>query len=67
MGIFKTKILDGFLQDETLLKKRFRHLQSYQAKADDIKTFKEAEYQDGFLREIFEDCLGYTLNITEKQ
>ncbi|MDL0089740.1 hypothetical protein [Campylobacter gastrosuis] len=26
-----------------------------------IKTLKEEEYQDGFLRKIFVECLGYTL------
>ncbi|MGE4517490.1 MAG: hypothetical protein AB7D96_11600 [Arcobacteraceae bacterium] len=29
-----------------------------------IKIQKEEKYQDGFLRDIFENCLGYTLDMT---
>ncbi|MBK5213463.1 MAG: N-6 DNA methylase [Flavobacteriaceae bacterium] len=35
------------------------------AKIEQIKTLKEEEYQDGFLREIFVDVLGYTLRPNE--
>jgi hypothetical protein len=35
------------------------------AKIEQVKTLKEEEYQDGFLREIFVDVLGYTLRPDE--
>ncbi len=35
------------------------------AKIAEIKTLKEEEYQDGFLRDIFVDVLGYTLRPEE--
>jgi len=39
---------------------RFKH--NYNAdKIQQIKTLKEEEYQDGFLRDIFVDVFGYTL------
>ena len=34
---------------------------------DFIKTVKEEKYQDGFLHDIFEECLGYTLDNTNPQ
>ncbi|MEK8015424.1 MAG: type I restriction enzyme HsdR N-terminal domain-containing protein, partial [Candidatus Parabeggiatoa sp.] len=40
--------------------KRFKHNYSLD-KIQRIKTLKEEEYQDGFLRDIFVDVFGYTL------
>ncbi len=64
MPIFNTKFLLTQDQDEEKLKKRYINLQMYQAKASDIKSFKEEKFQTQFLKDIFEDCLGYTLDTT---
>ncbi|WP_298705930.1 hypothetical protein, partial [uncultured Campylobacter sp.] len=64
MPIFNPKFLLTQDQDEEKLKKRYANLQMYQAKASDIKNFKEEKFQTQFLKDIFEDCLGYTLDTT---
>ena len=64
MPIFNPKFLLTQDQDEEKLKKRYINLQIYQAKASDIKGFKEEKFQTQFLKDIFEDCLGYTLDTT---
>ncbi|WP_103624902.1 Eco57I restriction-modification methylase domain-containing protein [Campylobacter concisus] len=64
MPIFNTKFLLTQEQDEKKLKKRYINLQMYQAKASDIKCFKEEKFQTQFLKDIFENCLGYTLDTT---
>ena len=64
MPIFNTKFLLTQEQDEEKLKKRYINLQMYQAKASDIKSFKEEKFQTQFLKDIFENCLGYTLDTT---
>ena len=64
MPIFNPKFLLAQEQDEEKLKKRYANLQMYQAKASDIKSFKEEKFQTQFLKDIFEDCLGYTLDTT---
>ena len=35
-------------------------------KKERIKNFKEEEYQDGFLRDLFVEVLGYTLKTDNK-
>lgn len=64
--MFKQKIINKYAKtlDETKLKAAYENFKSYQAKAEAIKGFKEEEYQEGFLREVFETCLGYTLKTT---
>ena len=64
MPIFNPKFLLTQDQDEEKLKKRYANLQMYQAKASDIKSFKEEKFQTQFLKDIFENCLGYTLDTT---
>ncbi|WP_103618637.1 Eco57I restriction-modification methylase domain-containing protein [Campylobacter concisus] len=64
MPIFNTKFLLTQEQDEEKLKKRYVNLQTYQTKASDIKSFKEEKFQTQFLKDIFENCLGYTLDTT---
>lgn len=51
-------------QDESIIAKRWANFQNYLAKIEFIKTVKEEKYQDGFLKDIFENCLGYTLDST---
>lgn len=61
MSIYQPKLLKEQKQDEALVAKRWVAFQDYKAKAQKIKAWKEEEYQDGFLRDLFENCLGYTL------
>lgn len=63
MPLFKDKILSQYIQDEQVIEERYTALQAFQSKAEDIKHFKEEQYQTGFLEDIFEKCLGYTLKI----
>lgn len=65
MSIFNTKFLLTQEQDEEKIKKRYLNLQTYQAKASEIKNFKEEKFQTQFLKDIFENCLGYTLDTTD--
>lgn len=63
--------------DKDLLKQKFQEFKTnYQdpAKTEQIKSSKEEQYQEGFLRDIFVNILGYTINpepnfnlITEKR
>ncbi|MEY4503970.1 MAG: hypothetical protein RL154_262, partial [Pseudomonadota bacterium] len=61
MQIFQKSVIDSFKQDEAKVALRFAEYQKYKAKSDAIKGFKEEEYQDGFLTDIFQNCLGYML------
>ncbi|OCS05837.1 type I restriction enzyme HsdR N-terminal domain-containing protein [Campylobacter fetus] len=63
-AIFQKQILANIVQDESLVKQRFTNYEKlYKSKVDFIKTIKEEEYQDGFLRDIFVACLGYKMSI----
>ncbi|WP_419677479.1 Eco57I restriction-modification methylase domain-containing protein [Aliarcobacter lanthieri] len=62
--MFQKSVIDSFKQDESLVATRWATFQNYKAKIEAIKDFKEEEYQDGFLKDIFESCLGYTLKTT---
>ena len=63
--------------DKDLLKQKFQEFKTnYQDpdKIEQIKSSKEEQYQEGFLRDIFVNILGYTINpepnfnlITEKR
>ena len=64
MSIFQKSVLKNFKQDEKLVALRWASFQNYKTKIEAIKDFKEEEYQDGFLKDIFESCLGYTLKTT---
>ena len=64
MSIFQKSVLKTFKQDEKLVASRWASFQNYKTKIEAIKDFKEEEYQDGFLKDIFESCLGYTLKTT---
>ncbi|MBD3795956.1 MAG: N-6 DNA methylase, partial [Epsilonproteobacteria bacterium] len=64
MGIFQNSVLRNTKQDESILAHRWASFQDYLAKTEAIKDFKEEIYQDGFLHDVFEKCLGYTLKTT---
>ncbi len=62
--MFQKSVLKSVIQDENLIALRWIEYQKYLTKIDYIKTLKEEKYQDGFLQDIFESCLGYTLDTT---
>lgn len=63
--MIKPQLIDGIKQDESLIATRWVAFLEYAKKADAIKSFKEEEYQDGFLRDLFVATLGYTLKTDE--
>lgn len=64
MAIFQKSVFKSIKQDESLIASRWNNFQNYIAKIDAIRGFKEEVYQDGFFKDIFESCLGYTLKTT---
>ncbi len=64
MSIFQKSVLNNASQDESKVALRWAEYQKYLSKIEFIKTVKEEKYQDGFLKDIFENCLGYTLDST---
>ncbi len=67
MPIFQPSILKNFPQNESKIAQRWASYQEYVAKIDFVKSVKEEKYQDGFLKDIFENCLGYTLDSSNPQ
>ncbi|MDA3906730.1 MAG: N-6 DNA methylase [Bacteroidales bacterium] len=65
MSIFQKSVIQKHLAnlDKAQVEIAFQKLKkNYDpAKIEQIKELKEEEYQDGFLRDIFVDVLGYTL------
>ncbi len=64
MSMFQKSVINSIKQDESLVALRWAKFQEFLAKVDYIKTVKEEKYQDGFLKDVFENCLGYTLDMT---
>ncbi|PRM98926.1 Eco57I restriction-modification methylase domain-containing protein [Aliarcobacter cryaerophilus] len=64
MSMFQKSIINSAKQDEAKVALRWASFQKFLAKVEYIKTVKEEKYQDGFLVDIFENCLGYTLDMT---
>lgn len=64
MSIFQKSVLNSISQDESKVALRWAEYQKYLAKIDYVKSVKEEKYQDGFLKDVFETCLGYTLDST---
>ncbi|MCG3714517.1 N-6 DNA methylase [Aliarcobacter butzleri] len=62
--MFQKSVINSIKQDESLVALRWAKFQEFLAKVDYIKTVKEEKYQDGFLKDVFENCLGYTLDMT---
>jgi len=64
--LFQSSVLEEFVntQNESLIKRRWDNFQNFLSKRDYIEDVKEEKYQDGFLKDIFEACLGYTLDST---
>lgn len=69
MPIFQKSVIQKHLKnlDKEKVEQAFETFRKNYSpsKIEQIKTLKEEEYQDGFLREIFVDVLGYTLRPDE--
>lgn len=63
--MFQKSVLNSIKQDEGLVALAWAEYRKFLAKVEYIKTVKEEKYQDGFLKDIFENCLGYTLDMTD--
>ncbi len=69
MQIFQKSVLQKHLNrlDKQTVEKAFQAFKENYSfdKIEKIKTLKEEEYQDGFLRDIFVDVFGYSLKPSE--
>jgi len=65
MSMFQKSVLKSIRQDEKLIADRWASYQNYLEKINFVKKVKEEKYQEGFLKDIFENCLGYTLDSTD--
>jgi type I restriction-modification system DNA methylase subunit len=71
MPLFQQSVLKKFLsqQDKSLVDKAYKKYSKYfhnTAIQENIRNSKEEQFQEGFLRELFVDILGYTLNPSPK-
>lgn len=67
MSLFQPSVLKKYLsqQDSALVQKAYKKYTKYfhnSAIQENIRNSKEEQFQEGFLRELFVDILGYTLN-----
>ncbi|MGE4396489.1 MAG: Eco57I restriction-modification methylase domain-containing protein [Sulfurimonas sp.] len=67
MPLFLKSVLKNYNQNEALIAQRWAKFQNFLAKVEFVKSVKEEKYQDGFLHDIFEESLGYTLDSTNPQ
>ncbi len=71
MALFQASVLKKYLsqQDTDQIQKAFKKYSKYfhnTAIQENIRNSKEEQFQEGFLRELFVDVLGYTLNPAPK-
>ncbi|MBK6931849.1 MAG: hypothetical protein IPH12_13690 [Saprospirales bacterium] len=67
MPLFQSSVLKKYLADLDAAKVQaafavFQQHFADAAKQENIRNAKEEQFQEGFLRELFVDTLGYTLN-----
>jgi hypothetical protein len=67
MSLFQPSVLKKYLsqQDSALVQKAYKKYTKYFHNStiqENIRSSKEEQFQEGFLRELFVDILGYTLN-----
>jgi len=67
MSLFQPSVLKKYLsqQDNEIVAKAYKKYAKYFHNAaiqENIRNSKEEQFQEGFLRELFVDILGYTLN-----
>ncbi|HLF52913.1 Eco57I restriction-modification methylase domain-containing protein [Flavobacterium sp.] len=71
MSLFQPSVLKKYLsqQDTDQVQKAYKKYSKYFHNTviqENIRNSKEEQFQEGFLRELFVDILGYTLNPTPK-
>ncbi len=71
MALFQASVLKKYLsqQDTYQIQKAYKKYSKYfhnTAIQENIRNSKEEQFQEGFLRELFVDILGYTLNPVPK-
>jgi len=64
MAIFKKRFINNIKDDIEIFQARWRQFLEFREKIKFVKTVKEEKYQDGFLQDIFEKSLGFTLENT---
>jgi len=67
MPLFQRSVVNKYLRglDNNVLTnayEKFKSIYGNETKLENIRLSKEEQYQEGFLREIFVDVLGYTIN-----
>ena len=67
MALYQTSVLKNYLkrQDKETVAKAYKKFSKYfhnPSIQQNIRDAKEEQFQEGFLRELFVDILGYTLN-----
>ena len=67
MPLFQQSVLKKFLsqQEKSLVEKAYKKFTKYfhnPTIQENIRNSKEEQFQEGFLRELFGEVLGYTLN-----
>ena len=67
MSLFQKSVVNKYLKNlnqQAVEKayKRFKQFYDDDERIENIRLLKEENYQEGFLREIFVDVLGYTIN-----
>ena len=70
MSLFQKSVINKYLKtlDSAEVEKsflKFKEFYGNQARIENIRLLKEENYQEGFLREIFVQVLGYTINPDE--
>jgi type I restriction-modification system DNA methylase subunit len=65
--VFKKAVLNRFSENSEILKSRFEKFQEFHKKRKFAESVKEEKYQDGFLKDIFENCLGYILENSDPE
>jgi len=67
MSLFQKSVINKYLKnlDNEKVSKAFENFQKFygdKLRLHNIMQLKEENYQEGFLREIFVETLGYTIN-----
>jgi len=67
MSIFQKSVINKYLQNLDISHvneaySRFNRFYGDKSRIENIKLLKEENYQEGFLREVFVQVLGYTIN-----
>jgi hypothetical protein len=67
MSLFQKSVINKYLKtlDENSVQQAYHKFKIFygdKQRLENIKLLKEENYQEGFLREIFVQVLGYTIN-----